>query len=90
MFVKYSKWPSNINNLRPSKLYPNWDFGFEFKPSGNPDLDRGQDPESDDLDIEDELEAVEVVAAVPRVVRDVGQQDVEQLRQEVVHLGSLL
>jgi hypothetical protein len=22
--------------LRPSKIYPNWDFGFENKPSGNP------------------------------------------------------
>jgi hypothetical protein len=21
---------------RPSKIYPNWDFGFENKPSGNP------------------------------------------------------
>jgi hypothetical protein len=24
---------------RPSKIYPNWDFGFENKPSGNPDVD---------------------------------------------------
>jgi hypothetical protein len=23
-------------NLRPSKIYPNWDFWFENKPSGNP------------------------------------------------------
>jgi hypothetical protein len=26
-------------NLRPSKLYPNWDFWFENKPSGNPALE---------------------------------------------------
>jgi hypothetical protein len=25
----------NISNLRPSKIYPNWDFWFENKPSGN-------------------------------------------------------
>jgi hypothetical protein len=25
---------------RPSKIYPNWDFGFENKPSGNPDPNR--------------------------------------------------
>jgi hypothetical protein len=39
MSVKYSKWPLNIStfsNLRPSKIYPNWDFWFEKKPSGNP------------------------------------------------------
>jgi hypothetical protein len=39
MAVKYSKWPQNIStfsNLRPSKRYPNWDFWFENKPSGNP------------------------------------------------------
>jgi hypothetical protein len=23
---------------RSSKIYPNWDFGFENQPSGNPDL----------------------------------------------------
>jgi hypothetical protein len=37
--VKYSKWPFNIStlsNLGPSKIYTNWDFGFEKKPSGNP------------------------------------------------------
>jgi hypothetical protein len=22
--------------MRPSKIYPNWDFWFETKPSGNP------------------------------------------------------
>jgi hypothetical protein len=27
-------------NLRPSKIYPNWNFWFENKPSGNPDHDR--------------------------------------------------
>jgi hypothetical protein len=39
MVVKYFKWPQNIStfsNPRPSKIYPNWDFGFENKPSGNP------------------------------------------------------
>jgi hypothetical protein len=37
--LKYSKWPSNIltiSNLRPYKIFPNWDFWFENKPSGNP------------------------------------------------------
>jgi hypothetical protein len=24
---------------KPSKIYPNWDFWFENKPSGNPDFD---------------------------------------------------
>jgi hypothetical protein len=24
---------------RPSKIYPNWDFWFENKPSGNPESD---------------------------------------------------
>jgi hypothetical protein len=39
MTVKCSKWPKNIpafSILRPSKIYPNWDFWFENKPSGNP------------------------------------------------------
>jgi hypothetical protein len=47
--IKYPKCPSNIpnghkigissiSNLRPSKIYPNWDFWFEKKPSGNPDI----------------------------------------------------
>jgi hypothetical protein len=39
IFVKYSKWPKNIStfsNVRPSKIYPNWYFWFEKKPSGNP------------------------------------------------------
>jgi hypothetical protein len=39
MPVKYSKWPKYIPSfsiLRPQKIYPNWDFGFENKPSGNP------------------------------------------------------
>jgi hypothetical protein len=39
--LKYSKWPYNIlafSNLRVSKIYPNWDFWFENKPSGNPGL----------------------------------------------------
>jgi hypothetical protein len=29
MSIKYKKWPKNIStfsNLRPSKIYPNWDF----------------------------------------------------------------
>jgi hypothetical protein len=34
MTIKYSSIPI----LRPSKIYPNWDFGFENKPSGNPAL----------------------------------------------------
>jgi hypothetical protein len=37
--VKYSKGPSNIStfyDLRPSKIYPTWEFWFENKPSGNP------------------------------------------------------
>jgi hypothetical protein len=40
MAVKYSKWPNNIPTFpisRPSKIYPNWDFGFEKIPSGNPE-----------------------------------------------------
>jgi hypothetical protein len=39
MSLKYSKCPLNIpifSNLRPSKIYSNWDFWFENKPSGNP------------------------------------------------------
>jgi hypothetical protein len=39
--VNYSKWLLNIQTfliLRPSKIYPNWDFWFENKPSGNPGL----------------------------------------------------
>jgi hypothetical protein len=41
MVIKYPKWPYNIiiyyiSNLRPSKIYPNWDFWSENKPSGNP------------------------------------------------------
>jgi hypothetical protein len=38
--VKYSKWPqtiSTVSRLRPSKIFPNWDFWFENnKRSGNP------------------------------------------------------
>jgi hypothetical protein len=33
MVIKYTK----IFHTRPSKIYPNWDFWFENKPSGNPD-----------------------------------------------------
>jgi hypothetical protein len=29
---------SASSNLRPSKIYPNWDFWFENKPFGNPAL----------------------------------------------------
>jgi hypothetical protein len=39
MSIKYSKWPQTIStfsNLRPSQIYPNRDFWFENKPSGNP------------------------------------------------------
>jgi hypothetical protein len=42
MSVKYSKWPyyiSTFSNLWPSKIYPNWDFWFGKKPSGNPEQD---------------------------------------------------
>jgi hypothetical protein len=28
----------NISHLRPSKIFPNWDFWFIKKPSGNPDM----------------------------------------------------
>jgi hypothetical protein len=37
--VKYCKWSFYIPTffiLRPSKIYPNWNFWFENKPSGNP------------------------------------------------------
>jgi hypothetical protein len=49
MVIKYLKSTQNIPNgheiykhcfnLRPSKIYPNWDFGFKNKPSGNPGVD---------------------------------------------------
>jgi hypothetical protein len=29
---------STFTTLRHPKIYPNWDFGFENKPSGNPAL----------------------------------------------------
>jgi hypothetical protein len=34
MSVKYYKWPLKIS--RPTEIYPNGDFWFENKPSGNP------------------------------------------------------
>jgi hypothetical protein len=40
--VKYFKWPlaikhiSTFSNPRPPIIYPNWDFWFENKSSGNP------------------------------------------------------
>jgi hypothetical protein len=37
--IKYFKWSKNIPTFpvpRPSKIYPNWDFWFENRPSGNP------------------------------------------------------
>jgi hypothetical protein len=37
--VKWTKCPYNIPSssiARSSKIYPNWDFWFENKPSGNP------------------------------------------------------
>jgi hypothetical protein len=40
MTVKYYKWRYLILAffiLRSYEIYPNWDFGFENKPSGNPD-----------------------------------------------------
>jgi hypothetical protein len=36
MSIKYPKFL----NLRPSQIYPNWDFRFENKPSGNPETNR--------------------------------------------------
>jgi hypothetical protein len=39
MSVKCSKWPKNMSpfsNRRSSKNYPNWQFWFENKPTGNP------------------------------------------------------
>jgi hypothetical protein len=27
---------STFSNLKPSQIFPNWDFWFESKPSGNP------------------------------------------------------
>jgi hypothetical protein len=33
MAIKY-RW--TFSNQRPSKIYPNWDFWFKSKPSGNP------------------------------------------------------
>jgi hypothetical protein len=48
MLIKFNKCPyyfpnghkiciSTFSNLRPSKIYPNWDFWLENKPSGNPE-----------------------------------------------------
>jgi hypothetical protein len=37
--IKFSTRAQNISafsNLRPSKIYPNWFFLFQKKPSGNP------------------------------------------------------
>jgi hypothetical protein len=53
MVIKYSTSPQYVPNghklykhfpiyVRPSKIYPNWDFGFENKPSGNPVLNDGR------------------------------------------------
>jgi hypothetical protein len=42
MSPRHSEWPYNIPTFsipRPSKFYPNWDFGLENIPSGNPDRD---------------------------------------------------
>jgi hypothetical protein len=44
MVIKYSKcqihfvhmYVSAFSNLRPTNIYPNLDFWFENKPSGNP------------------------------------------------------
>jgi hypothetical protein len=35
------KYISTFSNLRPSKIYPNWDFWFVKKPSGNPGFEAG-------------------------------------------------
>jgi hypothetical protein len=46
MVIKYTNWPQNRSNAKniptysiskPSKIYPNWDLGFENIPSGNSD-----------------------------------------------------
>jgi hypothetical protein len=40
MSVKYSKWSQNISifsNFKPPKMYPNSNFWFEKKRSGNPE-----------------------------------------------------
>jgi hypothetical protein len=40
LYVKYSngqKVYQNFHNIRASKIYPNWNFWSENKPSGNPD-----------------------------------------------------
>jgi hypothetical protein len=42
--VKWTKCPKNIPTssiARPSKIYPNLDFWFENKPSGNPGIVAG-------------------------------------------------
>jgi hypothetical protein len=39
MIVKLTKWSLNLPTFsiaRPSKIYPNFDFSFDKKPSGNP------------------------------------------------------
>jgi hypothetical protein len=36
MAVKYLKNIKTFSIPRPSKMYPNWDFWSENKPSGNP------------------------------------------------------
>jgi hypothetical protein len=33
---KKDQMNTTVSNLRTSKIYPNWDFWFENKPSGNP------------------------------------------------------
>jgi hypothetical protein len=42
MAIKYTKWLQTIPTssiTRPSKIFPNWDFGLKIKvTSGNPDL----------------------------------------------------
>jgi hypothetical protein len=40
MSVKMTINILTFSNLRPSKNYPNWDFCFENKPSGNPDREQ--------------------------------------------------
>jgi hypothetical protein len=34
------RYISIFSNLRPWKIFPNWDFGFKNEPSGNPDAHR--------------------------------------------------
>jgi hypothetical protein len=36
MATKYSKWQIPTFSISMTSIYPNWDFGYEILPSGNP------------------------------------------------------